>query len=92
MPPPHKIRILGPKMAKFGPKYAFLVILGQILVLLPPEKNRIFCPKRPFLLQNMLFWALGLAGLFGALLVVWLVVVARRPISQDTYLLYDIKK
>ena len=28
---PIKIRIFGPKMAKFGPKYAFLVILGQIL-------------------------------------------------------------
>ena len=26
-----KIRIFGPKTAKFGPKYAFLVILGQIL-------------------------------------------------------------
>ena len=28
---PIKIRIFGPKTAKFGPKYAFLVILGQIL-------------------------------------------------------------
>ena len=28
---PIKIRIFGPKMAKFGPKSAFLVILGQIL-------------------------------------------------------------
>ena len=28
---PLKIRIFGPKMAKFGPKSAFLVILGQIL-------------------------------------------------------------
>ena len=28
---PIKIRIFGPKMAKFGPKYAFLDILGQIL-------------------------------------------------------------
>ena len=27
---PVKIRIFGPKTAKFGPKYAFLVILGQI--------------------------------------------------------------
>ena len=26
-----KINIFGPKTAKFGPKYAFLVILGQIL-------------------------------------------------------------
>ena len=31
---PIKVRIFGPKMAKFGPKYAFLVILGQILPLL----------------------------------------------------------
>ena len=28
---PIKIRIFCPKTAKFGPKYAFLVILGQIL-------------------------------------------------------------
>ena len=28
---PIKIRIFGPKTAKFGPKYAFLVILGQIM-------------------------------------------------------------
>ena len=28
---PIKIRIFGPKTAKFGPKYAFLVIFGQIL-------------------------------------------------------------
>jgi hypothetical protein len=28
---PLKIRIFGPKMAKFSPKSAFLVILGQIL-------------------------------------------------------------
>ena len=28
---PLKIRIFGPKAAKIGPKYAFLVILGQIL-------------------------------------------------------------
>ena len=27
----HKERDFGPKTAKFGPKYAFLVILGQIL-------------------------------------------------------------
>ena len=27
---PIKIRIFGPKTAKYGPKYAFLVILGQI--------------------------------------------------------------
>ena len=29
--PPVKIRIFGPKTAKFAPKSAFLVILGQIL-------------------------------------------------------------
>ena len=29
---PIKIRIFGPKTAKFGPKYAFLVILGQALL------------------------------------------------------------
>ena len=28
---PLKIRIFGPKTVKFGPKYAFLVIFGQIL-------------------------------------------------------------
>ena len=28
---PIRIRIFGPKTAKIGPKYAFLVILGQIL-------------------------------------------------------------
>ena len=32
--PPKKIRIFGSKPAKFGPKYAFLVILGQILAIL----------------------------------------------------------
>ena len=31
---PIKIRIFGPKTAKFGPKYAFLVIFGQILAFL----------------------------------------------------------
>ena len=51
---PIKIRIFGPKMAKFGPKFAFLVI----------------------------FWP-GLAGSFGALLVGWLVVVA-RAVSRKT--------
>merc|ERR1712163_38404 len=29
LPTPIKIRLFGPKMAKFGPKSAFLVILGQ---------------------------------------------------------------
>ena len=29
--PPERIRIFGPKTTKFGPKLAFLVILGQAL-------------------------------------------------------------
>ena len=33
---PVKVRIFGPKTAKFGPKYAFLVIFGQILAFLIP--------------------------------------------------------
>ena len=33
---PIKIRIFGPKTAKFGPKSAFLVILGQILPFFAP--------------------------------------------------------
>ena len=32
--PPVRIRIFGLKTAKFGPKLAFLVILGQIFVFL----------------------------------------------------------
>ena len=44
-----------PKTAKFGPKYAFLVILGQILVLLPPEKNRIFGPKTAIFAPKYVF-------------------------------------
>ena len=31
---PIKLRIFGPKTAKIGQKYAFLVILGQILAFL----------------------------------------------------------
>ena len=47
-------------------------------LLLPPVKIRIFGPKWPFLPQNMLSWAhIGHAISFGALLVGWLVVVAR---------------
>ena len=34
-----KIRIFGPKATKFGPKYAFLVILGQILAFLAHVSN-----------------------------------------------------
>ena len=40
---PIKIRIFGPKTAKFGPKYAFLVILGQIL---PFFAHFIQCPTK----------------------------------------------
>ena len=56
-------------------------------LLLPPNIIRMFGPKTaiwPFLLQNMLSWAhKGLAGSFGALLVGWLVVVA-RGVSRKT--------
>ena len=38
-----KIRIFGPKTAKFGPKSAFLVILGQIL---PFFAHFVQCPKK----------------------------------------------
>ena len=57
-------------------------------LILTPKKIWLFGPKRakfgpnwhfwPFLSRNILSWAhIGLAGSFGALLVVWLVVVAR---------------
>ena len=47
-------------------------------LLLPAVKIRIFGSKTATLPQSMLSWAyLGLAGSFGALLVGWLVVVAR---------------
>ena len=44
---PIKIRLFGPKTAKFGPKSAFLVILGQILPFFAhfvqwPTKNNVF--------------------------------------------------
>ena len=44
---PIKIRIFGPKTAKFGPKSAFLVILGQILPFFAhfvqwPTKNNVY--------------------------------------------------
>ena len=45
---PLKIRIFGPKTAKFGQKDAFLVILGhfaQDTYLLNPIKIRLFGPK-----------------------------------------------
>ena len=47
-------------------------------LLLPAVKIRIFGSKTAILPQNMLSWAYnGLAGSFGALLVGWLVIVAR---------------
>ena len=57
--------------------------------LISPVKSRIFCPKLAFLPKIGIFvhFGPGLAGSIGALLVDWLVVVA-RCISQDTYLLY----
>ena len=102
---PIKIRIFGPKTAKFGPKPAFLVISGQILPFLHilsnvrpknivnklpgwvfryvgnktfdfSSKKRIFAqiwPKIGIFGQ----FGPGHAGLFGALLVGRLVVVAR---------------
>ena len=44
-------------------------------VLLLPQQIMIFGRKRPNLANNWHFWSF--AGLFGALLVGWLVVVAR---------------
>ena len=51
---------------------------GQKVLLPPPQKIGFLAQKRPNLAQNILSWAhIGLAGSFGALLVGWLVVVAR---------------
>ena len=101
---PLKIRIFGPKTAKIGPKYAFLVILGQILPFLHilsnarpkpnlnkvprwvfryvgnktfdfSSKKRIFCSITTKFCPKLAF--LTIAGSFGALLMGWLVVVAR---------------
>ena len=106
---PIKIRIFGPKMAKFGQKSSFLVILGQILPFLHilsnarPKNNVNKVPrwvfryvgnkaydfsskKKDFLPKNDQIWPKigifgqfgpGHAGLFSALLVGRLVVVAR---------------
>merc|ERR1719225_1533124 len=106
---PIKIRIFGPKTAKFGPKYAFLVSLGQILPFLHilsnarPKNNVNKVPrwvfryvgnkaydfsskKKDFLPKKDQIWPKigifgqfgpGNAGLFSALLVGRLVVVAR---------------
>ena len=47
-------------------------------LLLPPVEIRIVVPKMVIFPQSILSWAhTGLAGSFGALLVGWLVVVAR---------------
>ena len=109
--PPEKIRIFGPKTAKFGPKYAFLVILGQILafllflsnarpkndankvprwvtkLLISQVKIKILCPKPPNLVRIGIFvhFGPGLAGSFGALLVVGWWLWRAGCISQDTY-------
>ena len=106
---PIKIRLFGPKTAKFGPKSAFLVILGQILPFFAhfvqcwPKNNVNKVPrwvfryvgnktfdfsskKKDFLPKNDQIWPKigifgqfgpGHAGLFSALLVGRLVVVAR---------------
>ena len=106
---PTKIRLFRPKMAKFGPKSAFLVILGQILPFFAhfvqcPTKNQceqgawvgfryvgnktfdFSSKKKDFLPKNDQIWPKigifgqfgpGHAGLFGALFVGRLVVVAR---------------
>ena len=103
---PIKIRIFGPKTAKFGPKSAFLVILGQILPFLAHfvqclTKNNVnkvprwvfryvgnktfdfSSKKKDFLPKNDQIWPkTGIfgqfgPGLFSALLMGRLVVVAR---------------
>ena len=58
------------------------------ILLLSPVKIRIFAPKRPNLAPNWHFWSSGpgFAGSFGALLVGWLVVVARWLYHLFTYL------
>ena len=62
---PLKIRIFGPKTAIFCPKYAILVILGQILAFLAH-----FHPKNGQILPNISpFGHIGFASSFGALLV-----------------------
>ena len=63
---PIKIRLFGPKTAKFGPKSAFLVILGQIL---PFFAHFVQCPtigdcgvravsrKTPIYFIHIVFWS-----------------------------------
>ena len=57
----------------------FSVMWAPKLLLLP-VKIRIFGPKTAFFAPKYAFFGtyLGLAGLFGALLVGWLVVVSRK--------------
>ena len=108
---PIKIRIFGPKTAKFGPKSAIFGHFGPNIaifctfcpmpdqkpmwtrclgrfsvmwvtkLLISPVKKRIFCPKTTKFGPKLAFFVnLGQAmhaGLFGALLVGRLVVVAR---------------
>merc|ERR1719225_2194053 len=120
---PIKIGIFGPKTVKFGPKYACLVILGQILAFLHilsnarPKNNVNKVPrwvfryvgnkaydfsskKKDFLPKNDQIWHFGQfgpghAGLFSALLVGRLVVVARglylaRHLFTLLYKIYNI--
>ena len=42
-----KIRIFGPKTAKFGPKYALLVVLGQVLAFGPVLDQKYNVNKGP---------------------------------------------
>ena len=119
---PLKIRLFGPKMAKFGPKSAFLVILGQIMPFLAHfvqclTKNNVnkvprwvfryvgnktfdfSSKKKDFLPKNDQIWpkigifgqfGTGHAGLFGALLVGRLMVVARGLyLARHLFTLYS---
>ena len=56
------------------------------------QKTAKFGQKLAFLAKYQIAFLQGLAGSFGALLVGWLVVMARGCISQDTYLLYLVIK
>ena len=70
---PVKIRMFGPKSAKFGLKMAFLAKIGIFGPYGPIPDQK---PKETRCVGGFpLFgFQLGLAGLFGALLVGWLVV------------------
>ena len=61
-------------------------------LLLSPVKIRILCPKTSKFARNRQFWSLGpsLAGSFGALLMGWLGVVARRLyLARHLFTLYQ---